>query len=389
MNGVDVVIIIIIAALCWLGWSQRLVRQLSLSLGAIAGILFGAFLYNRLAFLADGSFGRTAVLGLLVLAAGSACYDALLTIGSRIEKKPTLPSTSQRVASSITAGVTGVVVLWLMFNVTFSALHPSLQQSIRTSVAVRASMEHLQLPAFLSNAARLLNPFSQPQAFAGTEPLFSDVAVGNNFADLDTAVSTAARSTFKVAAWGCGTTSLGTAFLVADQALVTNAHVIAGASRITVQGKDGNTSHTAEVIWFDPDTDVAVLSTAAPLPQKPLSLQTAPAKPGTLAAVLGYPGGNKFADTDAIVLQSLSAKGYDIYDKKTIVRNIYAVRSDIASGNSGSPLVDAKGTVLGLVFGHSTVQPHTAYAVTAAEIRPDITDAVSRNQVVPNGSCTT
>ena len=71
------------------------------------------------------------------------------------------------------------------------------------------------------------------------------------------ALATAREATFQVTGLGCTKTQFGTAFVVAEQTMVTNAHVVAGiqAPRITIRGREV----ISRVVAFDPATDLAVL----------------------------------------------------------------------------------------------------------------------------------
>jgi S1-C subfamily serine protease len=392
MNLLDIGLLVLFGLMVWLGSSQRPVRQASASIGAIAGLLLGALLYRRLAFLATNSGGRTMVLGLLILAAGFVCYDIFLTVGRKLEHSFHLRKTAltvrTRVVSAAIAGSTGLIIIWLTLGVFSTLALPAVQQQLHSSALVGYINRTATLPAIFQDAANLLTPFNAPQTFIGTEPSFDkDITVSRNFTELDGAITKASPSVFKVTSWGCGATSLGSGFLTTSKNIVTNAHVIAGATRISVQPKGSDESYIAQPILFDPGLDLAVLSISVELPQKPLAFHSGAVAAGDIGSVLGYPGGNAFQDNDAIILESLAAKGYDIYGQSAVTRTIYAMRANVVPGNSGGPVIDTAGAVLGLVFGHSTTQNHTAYALTANQIEPSIATALKQNTVVSSGSC--
>jgi len=383
MNALDIGIIIILGAFVWLGSTQRPARQASMSAGAIAGLLLGSLIYTKLAFLATGSVVRTAILGLMIITLGLLCYDIFITAGkfaeSKLHHRFKLSRLQRRITSSSIAGLTGVVIIWLTIGIFSTLATPVIQRSVYHSTLISATRHVVRLPT----------PFSAPQTFTNAEPTFtSRVAVSDSFASLDAAVANASSSVFKVQSWGCGTTTIGSSFMVSKQAVITNAHVIAGATRISVQDRRNTASYVAQVILFDPALDIAILSTSAQLPSTPLKLNAAPATVSTIGSVLGYPDGKQFSDSDAIIIDALDAKGYDIYNRDTVSRAIYALRGDIVPGNSGGPLINANGEVLGLVFGHSTSQNHTGYAITAKQIAPSIATALKRNTTTSSGSCT-
>ena len=394
MNVVDICIVLLLIGLGWLGYHNRPVRQASISLGAVAGLLLGAAIYKKLAFLAANSSSRTLVLGLLVLALGFLCYDVLMTVGAKLDKKIEKKfhhkkrlHMAERGFSVLVSLASGGLLLWLVIGAVSALPFPSVQQQIGSSQLVLYTKNNLKVPDLVNDAARLLFPLGSPTTFVGTEPTFNSVEVSQDYAALDKAVSNAAPSVYKVTTWGCSLSNQGSGFVASPQAIVTNAHVVAGAKRISVQ--DSTTSYTAQVIWFDPLIDLAVLSTSVRLPDPPLRLNTLDNKPGTIAAVMGYPQNGGLTSVDAVILQRLSARGYDIYDQKTVSRTFYALRSNVVPGNSGGPLVGTNGGVMGLVFGHSTVQERTGYALTVGQISDGVKAALQQQSqtAVPNGTC--
>ena len=84
--------------------------------------------------------------------------------------------------------------------------------------------------------------------------------------------------------------------------------------------------------------------------------------------MIGYPGGGAESVQPAVVDGAVEAAGRDIYNQKAVTREIYVIQARVRPGNSGGPLVDLQGRVLGIVFATSASQPDQAYAITDAEI---------------------
>jgi S1-C subfamily serine protease len=150
--------------------------------------------------------------------------------------------------------------------------------------------------------------------------------------------------------------------------VVTNAHVVSGthAHRVlTPTGEDLG----ATVVYFDPARDFALLS-VPDLTSSGLGL--APASRGTDGAVIGYPGGGPQRIEPAIVDGAVQAVGRDIYSDNTVTRQVYVIQGRVRPGNSGGPLVDLQGRVIGVVFATSASDASQAYALTDDQVTSDI-----------------
>src|SRR3954452_15204797 len=141
----------------------------------------------------------------------------------------------------------------------------------------------------------------------------------------------------------------GSGFLVSkDGEIVTNEHVVDGARRVTVRFGEHGKALPARVVGQDASTDLAVLDVAAGAVSKitPLTLGgTRGRSVGQEAIAIGSPYGLSGTLTSGVV----SALGRDIQSPNghTISR---AVQTDAAinPGNSGDPLLDATGQVIGI-----------------------------------------
>lgn len=394
MNLLDLVIIALLAAAFWSGSHRSLSRQSSISGASLLGLLMGVLLYGKLAYLAGESLGRSAILILLIMAISFLFYDIILTVSSKLSKKirssladkPKKLQLPTRLISAVVSSTSTLLVIWLYLAIFNNLPIPILQYQLKQSTIANISLHVAHTPDLIKKAAELLSPFGQPETFTGTEPTFDDVDIEQDFSMLDAMNKKVTPSVYKVVTWGCGATSKGTGFLVGNTFVVTAGHVVAGADRIVVQ--IGDSSYNAQVIAFDSDLDLAVLSTAVNLPGAPLTFRTKPAAAGTIGSVLGYSGGQTFTVGDAIVLRSMSAKGLDIYGVKEVTRSIYALRAEVTPGDSGAPLIDNAGNVMGLIFGHSKSQDHTGYALTASQISTQVRSAVASNTPTTAGTCT-
>ena len=184
---------------------------------------------------------------------------------------------------------------------------------------------------------------------------------------------------------GCQKVLEGTGFVVSPNRVMSNAHVVAGSETVTVE-TDGQT-FDATVVSYDPDADISILDVPG-LPSAPLAFAEAPAKTGTDALVLGYPGGGEFQATPARVRETIKLNGPDIYKTKTVDREVYTIRGTVRQGNSGGPMIDRQGQVLGVVFGAAVDDAETGFVLTAKEVNRQLAK-IGNTQPVATGVCVT
>ena len=195
-------------------------------------------------------------------------------------------------------------------------------------------------------------------------------------------VAQVTASTVRVGGVACGVRLQGSGFSPAPDTIVTNAHVVAGTSRTEVLRPDGRTL-PATVTAFDPVRDLAVLSVPG-LGQPSLGVGSAVV--GETDAVFGHPFGQVPIEVSpARVLRRVTTDIGDIYDRPATPRQILVLNSQIDPGDSGAPLVNSAGQVVGVAFAVSNLRPTTAFAVAAEELAPVL--ARPRSGPVSTGPC--
>ncbi|HET8991906.1 MAG TPA: trypsin-like peptidase domain-containing protein, partial [Candidatus Saccharimonadales bacterium] len=108
---------------------------------------------------------------------------------------------------------------------------------------------------------------------------------------------------------------------------------------------------------------------------------------GTPGAVLGYPGGGNFTADPAAVMAEFRASGHNIYGNGVTLRDIYEVSANVIPGNSGGPLVERDGEVMGVIFAQSTTYNQVGYALAMQKVSNEINQAKSRMSPVSTGQC--
>jgi S1-C subfamily serine protease len=108
---------------------------------------------------------------------------------------------------------------------------------------------------------------------------------------------------------------------------------------------------------------------------------------GQSAIVTGYPENGPFTAIAARVRSVQDARGPDIYQNRQVTRQIYSLYSTVRPGNSGGPLLTPGGRVAGIVFAAAVDNPHTGYALTAAEVASDAATGATATATVSTEGC--
>jgi S1-C subfamily serine protease len=198
----------------------------------------------------------------------------------------------------------------------------------------------------------------------------------------DPDVQRAGISVVRVLGTACGLGVEGSGWVAAPGLVVTNAHVVAGEDDTTVTTQDG-ASLDAVPVRYDPANDLAMLRIDAVIPALPLVPEP---RSGTAGAVLGYPENGPYAASPARIGDTRTVISEDSYGNGSIRRSIAFLRGSVRSGNSGGPLVDSRGRVMGTVFAATTSGPPGGFAIPDEIVQEALNDETTAP--VDTGPCT-
>lgn len=392
---VDAVIILLAVVFALAGLRQGFV----VSVVSFAGFLAGALLGLLLVPLVLGDAEPSALRGMIAVGAVLGCaalVQALTSLAAgrvkdRITWRPA--RTVDAVGGAVVSAVAVLLATWLLGTAIIRSTGDSVLSLQARDSRVLAAVDAV-VPAapdeVFSAFGDLLDTTGFPRVFSDLSlERVSPVAPPDADLLVYPGVQRAGESVVKVvgSAPSCRQRIEGSGFVYARDRVMTNAHVVAGVADPRVYVGGSGRGYPARVVVFDPDLDVAVLSVPG-LDVAALSF-TAPAERGSDAVALGYPGDGALDAAPARVRGTITAMGEDIYGSGSVTREVIALRGSVRPGNSGGPLVDTEGRVLGVVFAASTEDPDTGYALSADTVAEAASAGrAASTQEVPTGACT-
>ncbi|HEY4780060.1 MAG TPA: MarP family serine protease [Solirubrobacterales bacterium] len=379
MTVLDWAIVAFTIALGLWGFRQGLI------VGALTlvGFGLGAFVGGRLGPLVLSHGARSpyaplcAALGALLAGAlvAVAVESFALGLRAKVIRRPALHLADGAGGAALIAAV-ALGLSWVFGSVALHAPGTArLRADVQESVILRSLNEVLPPSGPVLNALDRVDP--APSITGPAAPVARpDEAIAS-----DPDVINAAGSVVRVLGTACSLGVEGSGWAVQPGLVVTNAHVVAGSSDTTVTIQ-GGVELDATPVYYDPEDDLALLRVGADLPTLPISDHR---QPGSDAAVLGYPENGPYDVAPARLGETRPTISEDSYGNGPIDRTIVALRGLVRSGNSGGPLVNAQGQVVGTVFAATTSGSPGGFAIPAEDVR----DAVSRaSSPVSTGPCT-
>ena len=372
------------------GWRSgalgSLLSFVGVILGAVAGVLLAPHVVGHL----EGPRTKLFVALFLILALVVIGEIAGVVLGRAV--RGAIQNRALRSLDSVIGvGLQLVAVLvaaWLLATPLTSSDQPTLAGAVRNSRVLSAVND--VAPPWLQRVptrlSALLNTSGLPDVLQpfGRTPIVN-VDVPDAALASDPVVAATRPSVLKIrgVATSCQKVLEGSGFVVAPNRVMSNAHVVAGSETVTVEA-DGKT-YDATVVSYDPDADISILD-VPDLPSAPLQFDVQEAPTGTDAVVMGYPGGGVFTAAPGRIREIIQLNGPDIYHTTTVMREVYTIRGTVRQGNSGGPLIDREGKVLGVVFGAAVDDADTGFVLTATEVAKQMAK-VGNTQRVSTDTC--
>ncbi|MFP7664361.1 MAG: MarP family serine protease [Corynebacterium pyruviciproducens] len=352
------------------GWRQGAFASVLSAVGVVSGIVLSAALLPLVSnYTANPTLTLLLGIGVMVLIAGIGNLLGGLA-GSRLRQS--IRTRTAMTVDSLLGAVFQVfallLVVWFVATPLVGRVTGPVGEGLSNS-RVLTAVDQLTPPVIDNLPARLAATLSE----SGLPPLVSpftgarEVEPPNILIDDTAMVDRVRPSVVYVLADApqCSRRLMGSGFVISPDTILTNAHVVAGTDTVHVETVNGTVEAT--VVFYDPDTDLAVLHSAG-LDLPALQWAQDAASTGDDAVVMGFPEGGPFEARPVRIRDKIIVNGPNIYATTRVDREAYSLRGTIRHGNSGGPLLTTDGDVLGVIFGTAVDESETGYALSADEV---------------------
>ena len=392
MSVVDLVLIGLALLFALSGFRQGLLVSSASILGFLGGAVLGAQLSGQVADRIDGSSVTRVFAALVVVLAGALLGQLLAgaagrALRSRVTWEPAKMIDS--VAGAVLSAVAVLLVAWMVASPLATSPFPQVSSQVRQSALVQAVDDAVPdgVRTVYDTLRDAIDRRGLPDVLDPLTPTqVRDVPAPDQALLSSPVVESVQGSVVKITgvAPSCSRQIDGSGFVYATERVMTNAHVLAGVTDPVVIAEDEE--YEATPVYVDERLDVAVLAVPG-LTTLPLSFTGDPADSGDDAIIMGYPGGGPFYVGPARVRDRGEISGPDFRNTQTVVRDVYALFGSVRAGNSGGPLFDTDGSVLGVVFASAIDDPDTGYALTAQQVAEAATQGAALRAEVTTGPC--
>ncbi|MBG0827255.1 MarP family serine protease [Planomonospora sp. ID67723] len=382
MSGdlLDLILIALMVAFAVSGYRQGFIIGAMSFVGFVGGVLLGVFIAPPIAeAVIDGNTERALLAIVIVFLTAIISQFASSTIGAVVRSHVTWEPAKvvDAVGGTFASALAVLIVAWFIGSLFVSSPFTLISEQVNRSLLLGAVDQ--AIPQAAKDIQKPIKNFIDtsgfPQVFENIgSAQFVDVPPPDRSTSKTPQLERARRGIVKVqgVATSCRRHIEGTGFVYAQNKIMTNAHVVAGVNQDLEVVDYRNNVHPAKVVLYNPDRDIAILHVSGL--DLPILRFDGTAKKGDDAIVAGFPHGEGYTLDPSRIRIRQRAVGSDIYESKTVNRDVYSIRGRVRPGNSGGPLLTPDGRVYGVVFAAALDQRETGYVLTAGEVAPDAED---------------
>ena len=394
MNFIDVFIAAAFLVFGWIGFRRGILRTVLSIIGLLVGGAAGAIATPSIqSLISNNAFGFKPTIGLTSIILGASLGMFLFGILGSFLRVVLLPFPFMKTIDSLIGYGLAIIAVASISSTLSSAAQVIPNKTVNNlfSQSQFIAQIDLYLPERFKNAAQkiqnVITDSPLPEVFKSLvesritpTQLESDVAIPE-------IVTKSVASTVRIdgIAESCSAAMVGTGFIVSPERVITNAHVVAGVIDPVVTVSNSKTQLSGKVIAIDRKKDIAIIYVPGLNGEKLTFI--GPATPNEIGFVVGYPNGGSLRISAVSVSSEFESIGTDIDGNGEVKRDVIVFGGDVRPGNSGGPLLNEQGQVLGVVFAADAENKNTGYALAPSEVAKLVSETASLMQEIETGKC--
>jgi S1-C subfamily serine protease len=394
MNFIDVLIVALCLIFGWIGFRRGILRTIL----SIVGLFLGGFLASASLpylqnLLSDYSFLLRPTVNFSFIIFGASLGMFIFGVIGGFLRIVLLPFPFLKAIDSIIglflALVTVLAVTLTVANAARVIPNKTIKDAFSSSIVIKEI--EIYTPSNLKNyfikIQESITNSPLPGVFQSlVESRFVVNKVEENI-EIPEAIKLSKNSVVRIdgIAQSCSAAMTGTGFIVANERVITNAHVVAGVEEPVISQSNSALQIQGKVIYLDRQKDIAILFVPGLMGDKLTFI--GPVTPNELGFVIGYPNGGVLKTIPVSISSEFESLGADIDGEGQVKREVIVFGGEIKPGNSGGPLLNDQGQVLGMVFAADAQNKNTGYALAPQEMVEIISKSNELTNSIQTGEC--
>jgi S1-C subfamily serine protease len=394
MNFIDIFIAAAFLIFGWIGFRRGILRTILSIIGLIVGGAAGAIATPSIqSLISNNAFGFKPTIGLTSIILGASLGMFLFGVLGSFLRVVLLPFPFMKTIDSLIGFGLAIIAVASISSTLSSAAQviPNKTVNYLFSQSQLISQIDQYLPERFKDAAQkiqnVITDSPLPEVFKSLvesritpTQLETDVAIPE-------IVTKSVASTVRIdgIAESCSAAMVGTGFIVSPERVITNAHVVAGVKEPVITLFNSQTQLGGRVIAIDRKKDIAIIFVPGLTGEKLTFI--GPVTPNEIGFVVGYPNGGNLRTMSVSVTSEFESIGTDIDGNGETRREVIVFGGDVKPGNSGGPLLNDQGQVLGVVFAADAENKNTGYALAPSEVAKLVSETSSVMQAIETGEC--
>jgi len=394
MNFIDIFIAAAFLIFGWIGFRRGILRTILSIIGLIVGGAAGAIATPSIqSLISNNAFGFKPTIGLTSIILGASLGMFLFGVLGSFLRVVLLPFPFMKTIDSLIGFGLAIVAVASISSTLSSAAQVIPNKTVNNLFSQSQLISQIDqyLPERFKDAAQkiqnVITDSPLPKVFKSLvesritpTQLETDVAIPE-------IVTKSVASTVRIdgIAESCSAAMVGTGFIVSPERVITNAHVVAGVKEPVITLFNSQTKLGGRVIAIDRKKDIAIIFVPGLTGEKLTFI--GPVTPNEIGFVVGYPNGGNLRTMPVSVTSEFESIGTDIDGNGETRREVIVFGGDVKPGNSGGPLLNDQGQVLGVVFAADAENKNTGYALAPSEVAKLVSETSSVMQAIETGEC--